>query len=109
MYTIQTTTQPMSSKQTGVVCSILPNKPKSFAGALTYSDKAYYLRDNKAPYNDKVFADRRALKLFWDRNGLTYVNDEQFLNDYNIVVEELEVIHINNHANNQSNNEPTQP
>lgn len=94
--------------ETGVVCSILPNEPKSFGGALTYSDKAYYLRDHHHPHNDKVFADRKALKLFWDRNGLTYVNDKQFLNDYNIVVEELEVIHINNHANNQSNNEPTQ-
>ena len=75
--------------ETGIVCSVVP--AKSFGGALLRSSKPY-LRDFEHKYNDKVFKDRDELKVFWARQGLTYINDEQFYIEHQILVEELEVI-----------------
>jgi len=84
---------------TAFVCHL--DSPKSWGGAIARAARPF-LRDPQNPINDKVFRDKKELKVFWDKQGLTYVNDEQFELDYGIIVSELEIVNVSHtHNNNQ--------
>ena len=81
----------LNKPATGFVCHL--TAPKSWGGAMARAARPF-LRDPENPINDKVFRDKKELKVFWDKQGLTYVDDKQFELDYGIVVSELEIVNV---------------